>query len=198
MEYLVFVAAGAALVSAFIYIRSMFEGHAKPNRVTWLMWTVAPLIAFAAAVSNGTGLAAVPVFMAGFSPLIIVTFSIAVPKAYWKLSRWDYACGILSAMALVFWAATRNPNLAIVFSILSDALAAVPTLIKGWHYPETESAGPYLTGVFSASTSFLAITAWTFSQYAFPAYLVVMNILLVLSIYAKKFLLILSRKFDIT
>ncbi len=180
-------------MSAFIYIRSMFEGHAKPNRVTWLMWTVAPFIAFAAAVSNGTGLAAVPVFMAGFSPLMILTSSFALPKASWKLSSLDYACGTLSAMAIVFWAATRNPNIAIVFSILSDALAAVPTLIKGWHYPETESSGPYLTGVFSASTSFFAITAWTFSQYAFPAYLVVMNIFLVLSIYAKKFALILSR-----
>jgi hypothetical protein len=165
----------------------MLKGHAKPNRVTWLMWTVAPLIAFAAAVSNGTGLAAVPVFMAGFSPLLILTSSFALKQAYWKLSRLDYACGILSAMAIVFWAGTKNPNIAIVFSILSDALASVPTLIKGWHYPETESSWPYLIGVFSAFTSFLAITAWTFSQYAFPAYLIVMNLLLVLSINGKRF-----------
>jgi len=151
------------------------------------MWTVAPLIAFAAAVSNGTGLAAVPVFMAGFSPLLILTSSFALKQAYWKLSRLDYACGILSAMAIVFWAGTKNPNIAIVFSILSDALASVPTLIKGWHYPETESSWPYLIGVFSAFTSFLAITAWTFSQYAFPAYLIVMNLLLVLSINGKRF-----------
>lgn len=35
LEYLVFVAAFAALVACAPYIRAMFKGEAKPNRVTW-------------------------------------------------------------------------------------------------------------------------------------------------------------------
>jgi len=182
------LAAGAALAATYIYVRSMLKGRAKPNRVTWLMWAVAPMIGFAAAVSSGTGLAAVPVFMAGFSPLLIFVASFAVKGAHWKLFKLDYACGILSALAIVFWAATSDPDIATLFAILSDALASLPTLIKGWQYPETESVWPYLTAVFGGLTSFLAITAWTFSQYAFPAYLVVMGSLLVVSIYRKRVL----------
>jgi len=186
LQYLVFLAAGAFLVSTYVYVRSMIKGRVKPNRVTWLMWSVAPMISFAAAVSSGVGLAAVPVFMAGFSPLLVFTASFAVKGAHWKLVKLDYACGILSALALVFWAATSDPDVAILFAILSDALASVPTIIKGWQHPETESPWPYLTGTFGGMTSFLAITAWTFSQYAFPAYLVVVGILLVVSIYQKR------------
>jgi len=146
------------------------------------------MIGFAAAVSSGAGLAAVPVFMAGFCPLLVFAASFAVKGAHWRLFKLDYACGILSALALVFWAVTSDPDIAILLAILSDALASVPTIIKGWQHPETESPWPYLAGVFGGLTSFLAITAWTFSQYAFPGYLVVVGILLVVSIYHERVL----------
>jgi hypothetical protein len=88
---------------------------------------------------------------------------------------------------------TGDADVAILFAILSDALASVPTLVKGWDHPESESAWTYLVGIFGGLTSFLAITAWTFSQYAFPAYLVIMSVLLVLSIYQKEFLSIFEK-----
>jgi hypothetical protein len=176
LQYLVFLAAGAILLSAYAYVKSMLKGNVKPNRVTWLLWAIAPMISFAASVSNGTGLAAVPVFAAGLSPLLIFVASFAIKKAHWKLVKLDYACGLLSALAIFFWAVTSDPDTAIMLAILSDALASIPTFKKGWQYPETESAWPFLTGLFGGLTSFLAITAWTFSQYAFPAYLVIANI----------------------
>ena len=186
MQYLVFVAAGVSLVSTYVYLRSMLNGHAKPNRVTWLMWSVAPMTAFVAAVSEGAGLATVPAFTAGLCTFMIFAFSFVVKEASWKLTRFDYACGVLSAVAVVFWGVTGNPDFAIVFAILSDILASVPTLMKGWQHPETESSAAYLTGVFSGLTGFLAVTVWTFSQYAFPAYLVAISSVLVLSVHHKR------------
>jgi hypothetical protein len=184
-EYLVFVAASGSLIAAFVYIRSMFKGQTKPNRVTWFMWSVAPFIATAATVSSGVGLAVIPVFMSGFSPFLVLTASFFNKKAYWKLSSFDYLCGLLSGLALVIWFVTKDPNLAIIFAIVSDALAAVPTLIKAWNNPETESAWPFIIGVFSPMTSFLAATVWGFSELAFPTYLIVINIILVLPLLRK-------------
>ena len=152
------------------------------------MWAVPPMVGFAVEGSSGAWLAGVPVFMAGFCPLVVFIASFAVKEAYWKLQKLDYACGVLSVLALVIWAAASAPDVAVLFAILSDALASVPTLIKAWHYPETESPWPYLTGGFGGLTSLLALTAWTFSQYAFPAYLIVVSGLLVASMYCKKFL----------
>src|SRR5512136_1344003 len=101
IESLVFVAAFATLLAAFVYIRSMFKGGAKPNRVSWLIWTVAPFIATAAAISNGVGWAVLPVFMAGFSPLLIFAASFVIKYSYWQLASVDYACGILSTFAII-------------------------------------------------------------------------------------------------
>jgi hypothetical protein len=186
LQYLVFVAAAASMIAALVYIRSMFKGNTKPNRVTWLMWTVAPLIGTAAEVSSGVGWSVLPVFMAGFSPLLIFLASFFVKKAYWKLSKIDYLCGVLSGVALVIWYITMNADSGIVLAIASDALAAAPTVTKAWSKPETESIWPYLIGTFSPLTSFAAASIWSFGELAFPAYLVVINVLVLFAIYNKK------------
>jgi hypothetical protein len=190
LEYLVFVTALATLAAAFVYIRSMFKGGAKPNRVSWLMWSIAPFIATAAALSNGVGWAALPVFMAGFGPFLIFISSFVIKKSYWKLSSFDYVCGILSGLALILWYVTKDPNIAISFAIASDGLASVPTLTKAWAHPETESAWPFIIGIFNSLAAFGAFITWDFSEYAFPSYLIIINIILFLSVCNKKLLMI--------
>jgi hypothetical protein len=186
LEFLVVVAAVLSILAASVYIRSMFTGKTKPNRVTWLMWAVAPLIAAAASLSSGVGWAVLPVFMAGFSPLMIFTASFFAKKAYWKLSTFDYFCGVLSGLALVMWWLTKNANVAIVFAIASDALASIPTLVKSWSNPETESIWPYVVGIFGAASSLVVAAVLTFSAYAFPSYLLVINPLVLLAIYRRQ------------
>jgi hypothetical protein len=185
-ELLVFVAAAGSFIAALVYIRSMFRGQTKPNRVTWFMWSVAPFVATAAAVSNGVGWAVIPVFMSGFSPFLIFTASFFSKKAYWKLTSFDYACGALSGLAVVLWYVTSNANVAIIFAVVSDALAAVPTLIKAWRNPKTESPWPYIIGTFSPMTSYLVAASWAFSELAFPSYLIIINTLLLLPLIGRK------------
>jgi len=196
LEYLVFVAAFATLLATFVYVRSMFKGSVRPNRVCWLVWSIAPFIATTAAISNGVGWAALPVFMAGLAPFLVFAASFVSKKAHWTLASFDYFCGVLSGLALVLWYVTEDPNVAIAFAIASDGLASIPTLTKAWKHPETEVAWPFMVGVFNASTSFFASTIWVFSEYAFPAYLIAMNILLFFSAYKKKLVSLLTKQQD--
>lgn len=186
LQYLVILGAAVNLVGGFIYIRDTLYGDTKPNRVTRLMWAVAPLIATAAGLAKGVGWAILPVFMSGFVPLLIFIASFINKKAYWKLGAFDYACGLLSALALILWAITKEPNVAIILAILSDGIAAIPTLAKSWTNPESESVVAYATGLFSALTSFAAIKMWGFAELAFPIYLVIMCSLLVFAIERRK------------
>jgi len=178
-KYLVFIGALAQFIGIASYIRETIKGKTKPNKVTWLLWSIAPLIATFATLSNGVKLSVIPVFMAGFGPLLVFISSFINKKSYWKIEKFDYVCGVLSVFALVFWAITKNPNIAIIFAILSDGFASIPTLIKSWHYPETETVIPFLAGLFSSTTSFFAIVIWNFSSVAFPLYLIIMNCILI-------------------
>jgi hypothetical protein len=58
-------------------------------------------------------------------------------------------CGVLSLTALFFWAIADSPRTAIVLSASGDGLAALPTVIKAWRYPETETGFTYLASFIS-------------------------------------------------
>lgn len=182
LEYIVY--GGVILVSAgaFFYIKDTLQGKNQPNRVTWLLWAIAPMIGTWAAVSNGVGISVLPVFMAGFVPFLIFLASFVNPKAYWKLERFDYVCGAFSLFVLVLWGVTHNPVATIAFAILSDALAAIPTIIKSWKYPESETAAPFILGSISLGVGFLVMKEWSFVELAFPVYLLLLNLVIVLAI----------------
>jgi hypothetical protein len=186
LQYLVIVGAIVNLLGIVSYMKETLRGNTRPNRVTWFLWAVAPLIATAASLSGGAGWAVLPVFMAGFGPLLILFASFVNKKSYWKLGKFDYLCGVFSLFALVFWKITNDPVVAIIFSILSDGFAGIPTFIKSWKYPETETVDAYATGLFSSLTSFAAVKVINFSSITFPIYLVIANSLLILAIYRKK------------
>ena len=165
--------AGALLnvLAGVSYIKATLEGEAKPNRVTWLLWSVAPLIATAAQLASGIGISTLIVFASGFMPFCVFLASFANRSAYWRLGGFDYACGLASILALVFWATTRNPITAIIFSILSDGLGALPTLKKAYLHPHTEDRRTYLIGMFGAFLGAFSIIDHSFAGYAFNAYL---------------------------
>ena len=185
LKNLVFVGAAIQAWGIFIYIRSMLKGQARPNKVSWLLWSVAPLIGTAAAVSAGVRWSILPVFMSGFGPLLTLVISFAVPQAYWKADPFDYLCGLFSLLALMLWIITKDPIVALTLSIISDAFAGIPTLIKTWKYPETENVNTYALGLISYFLSLFAIERWNFTSYAFTFYLILMNILLVSAGYRK-------------
>lgn len=90
----------------------------------------------------------------------------------------DLSCGIVSLVTLVIWYLTQNSDLAILLAIVSDALAALPTLIKAWRYPETESIKPFAAGILTTGIALPATSTWDFAHLAFPVYLFLLNILM--------------------
>jgi len=129
-ENFVYLGALFALIGTVSYSYEMFRGNARPNRVTWFLWALAPLIAFSAMVSQGVGISALMTFVAGFGPLVIFILSFVTRKSYWKISKLDMVCGVLSIIALLLWALTRVGNVAILLSVIADAFAAMPTIIN--------------------------------------------------------------------
>lgn len=187
MEYLVLVGFAVSMAGTLVYVKDTLRSKTKPNRVTWSLWAVAPLIATAAALSDGVTLAVLPVFAAGFGPLLVLGASFYNRNSYWKLTKFDFACAVPSVLALFLWWVTSDPNYAIIFAISSNVLATLPTLIKLWKYPETETVMKFKTGLASALTAFFAINAWEFSSLAFPIYLALENTALIFAYYRKKF-----------
>lgn len=156
---------GAA--GAFAYLWDTFKGRVKPNKVSFLLWAIAPMIAFAAQIKQGVGLESLMTFGAGFLPFLTFLASFTNKDAEWKLTRFDLACGVLSVVGLMAWLITKVGNVAILFSIVADGLAALPTLIKAYKYPETEIAWPWLATCIGVTLTLLTLRKWTFANSGF-------------------------------
>jgi hypothetical protein len=175
-----FVLLGAVfnLIGSITYVVHTIQGKTKPNRATWFLWALAPLIAFAAEIHAHVGLRSLMTFMVGFGPLMIFLSSFVNRKSYWKLAGFDYVCAALSLVAVVLWRVTDSGNVAILFSIIADGMAAIPTITKAYRYPETESPRVFLFGAISAGITLLTVKTWTFASWGFPAYILVCCLLI--------------------
>jgi hypothetical protein len=175
-----FVLLGAAIGSlgSLTYLIATIRGRARPNRVTFFFWALAPLIAFAAELTEGVRIQSIMTLMVGVSPLAIFLASFVNPESDWRLTRFDVGCGILALVGIGLWALTREGNLAILFSIAADAFAAIPTIVKSYSYPESENRWLYFASAINASVTLLTVREWTFAYYAFPAYILAVTVLI--------------------
>lgn len=153
------------------YLIDTVKGRTKPNRVSWFLWALAPMIAFAAEINKGVGWTSLMTFSAGLNPLLIIIASFVNKKSYWKLNKMDYFYGSISVFAIIIWQLTGEGNWAILFSILADGFASIPTVIKSFHQPETESSKIFLLGMMNAGITLLTIKSWTFAHWGFPVYI---------------------------
>ena len=175
-----FVILGAIIAAAgsLSYLIDTLKGKVKPNRVSFLLWSLAPLIAFFAEIKQDVGIQALMTFVVGFLPLTIFIASFVNKKAEWKLTGFDLMCGALSIVGLVLWYITKSGDIAIIFSILADGLAALPTVVKSFNYPETESAWPYFASTISGILTLLTIKVWNLANIGFPLYIILITLVI--------------------
>lgn len=175
-----FVILGAILniTGSASYTLSTLKGRAKPNPITWFIWAVVPLVAFCAQIQKGVGWQSIMTLMVGFGPLLVFASSFVNKKAYWKITRLDVSCGILSIVALILWAVTREGEVAIIISILADLLAGLPTIIKAYRDPESENSDIYRNSALSAAITLLTIKTWTFANSGFALYILMLCVTL--------------------
>ena len=170
------ISVALSILSGLSYVTATLRGEAKPNRVTWLLWSVAPMIGGFAQLASGVGLSTAVIFASSVMPLCVFLASFKNRNAYWKLETFDYGCGVFSLMAVLLWAITANPVVAIVFSLLSDILAAVPTIRKFVTHPETEDRRSYVLAAAGNLIGLLSIREYSFESVAFNAYLALMTV----------------------
>jgi hypothetical protein len=185
-EKIIFIGVFINLICTIWYIRGIFYSGTRPNLVSWFIWTLAPFVGVFLQLKAGAGLSTLSVFMAGFGPFLVLLFSIFNKNSYWKITSFDLICGFISLLALALYIFTHKLGISILFAIVSDGLASIPTVKKSWNFPETETSAIYFSGLISNTLSLLIIKNWIFSIYSFSVYLIIMNIIIVSVIYRKR------------
>ena len=144
-----FVYLGAAIgaLGSLVYMRDTLRGTTQPNRVTWLLWAFAPLLAAAVEFRSGVGLRTLDHVHRRLHAAARLRRLVPQSGRGVEDRRLDYVCGAMSLAGTAAWLATRNGVVAIAAAIAADFLAGVPTLMKSWSHPESESVSSYIGAV---------------------------------------------------
>jgi hypothetical protein len=185
-QFLVIVSASLLLWGGYAYFRDTLAGKTKPNRVTWFLWALAPLVSLGAAFSADADIwASVRVLVGGVVPAAIFLGSFANRESYWRLTWFDWFCGGLSSTALLFWLLANSPLIGVLLATAANTFASIPTFIKAWNFPETESRLIFVVSFWSTILIIPAIPVWTIANSAFQIGLIVTTGAMLLAIYRK-------------
>ena len=172
------IAAGVSLLLSLVslvpYVRDIIWGTTRPNIVTWGLWTLIQGIATGAQLAAGASWSVV--LPAGeFFTVGLVTLLGLIGYGYKKYGKLDVVSLLCCLLAIALWQLNNDPTLALVFSIVADFFAALPTLKKAYTDPASETLSAYVLVVVSALLAGLSSTLLNFANLAWPAYILFIN-----------------------
>jgi hypothetical protein len=167
-----------SLSGGAVYVRDTWLGRTAPNRVTWALWGLEPLLAFGVERQEHVGLASVMALVLGVVPIVVLAASFHDSRSVWRIGRFDLVCGALSVAGLALWVVSNQPTVALVAFITADAIAGLPTLRKSYVDPSSESWWTYGSGAIFAVITLLVVPRFATADVLFAFSVLTMNVVL--------------------
>ncbi len=181
----VLLAAALSVAGSAAYLRDTLRGTTAPHRVTWGLWALEGILAFAVEIQQRVGLASVMTLALGVIPLVIFVASFKNSRAAWKIDAIDITCGVVSLGGVTLWALVNQPTLALVAFAAADFIAALPTFRKAWRVPESETARTFVFGAVNTGITLLTLRTFTTAAALFPGVIMMTDTILSVVIVAR-------------
>jgi hypothetical protein len=174
-HFLFGIASGVLSVASLVpYIRDVLRGgDTKPNAVSFFLWTVLEVIALIAQIQAGASWSIIILIGVTFNTTLVTILAL-IGYGYKEYGKTEVICVIFAVLAIVIWQVTGEPVLAILLSILADAFASIPTLVKTYKYPESEHAFSWFLITLGGICGILATNIFNTANLAYPIYSLLM------------------------
>lgn len=154
------------------------RGLSRPNPVSWFFWGTIPVITFFAQLDKGVGLVSVVTLVLGVTNISIMAISIYKNGLMAHLTTSTICCALAAGGGVVMWLITKEPEAAIVCSIIADIFACMPTLAKTYFNHKSEYAPPYLLSAIVMALTLGSVQSWHFAAYGFALYGLISNMII--------------------
>ncbi|MEM9107138.1 MAG: hypothetical protein AAGC96_15920, partial [Pseudomonadota bacterium] len=169
------ILSGVLSTLAFVpYIIHTVKRRTRPQRETWLIWSVLGTIAFFSQVHEGAGES---LWFAGVrvSGAIIVLLLAVRFGATRRLKMADYLILTAAAGGLVMWYNTDSAAYALAITISVSLLGGSVTVLKAYRHPGSETLTTWLVSTVSSLCAILSVGRFDAILIAYPAYLFTMS-----------------------
>jgi hypothetical protein len=149
------------LLSYVPYVKDILKNKTRPHLYTWVVWAVVTFIAFGLQVSHSAGPGAFMTFAAGLACFLVIALGV-IKKVEIKITKIDSLFLVLSIISVVLWLWVEKPVLSTILVALTSFLAFVPTIIKSWQDPFSETVSFYVINTVRYFLSYLALDQFNF------------------------------------
>lgn len=162
-----------AAVSHLPYFVDIIKGTTKPERASWLIWSVLGSIAFFSQLAKG---ATDSLWLNGGDTLgVVITFVLAIKFGVGGLVKRDIASLIFATFGLVLWFLTKEPLAALIIVILVDFAGAILTVIKSYEDPGSETLATWIICSIAGVFAVLSIGEFNLVLILYPLYICLIN-----------------------
>ncbi|MBP6884507.1 MAG: hypothetical protein KBC17_01635 [Candidatus Pacebacteria bacterium] len=174
MQQFLSYASGILIATSCIpYIRDILRGKTIPERATWFIWGILLTIAFFAQLAEGGTWSLITTGIDWLGVVIIFVLSIKYGTGGTK--KLDIFALLGAGIGLLIWYLTDNALYAILITIFVDLMGALPTLVKTYREPKTETWYAYIICGIGGFLGALSVGSFEFSLYIFPLWIGIIN-----------------------
>ncbi|MCA9351783.1 hypothetical protein KC866_00085 [Patescibacteria group bacterium] len=164
------------LIGFVPYLKDIARKKVQPHAISWAGWGLTTLLAFFAMSSELFNWAAFIVLVNSLACFVVVIFSYVKGVAVTIFSQYDSIFLVSGLLGVVLWQYFNNPDLAIIFAIIPDLSFGIPTIIKTYTNPFSETKLAWLMSTLSGFFSIFAISYVSFTEIAYPIYLFIFDL----------------------
>lgn len=161
------------------YIFAILKGKAKPERASWLIWSVLTAMGFFTQLAVG---ATHSLWLPGIQGIgVIIVLILSIRYGFGGLLKRDVVTLIAAVITLLIWYFTDNAVVAVYLTVLIDAMGAWLTVVKAYEHPESETL---ITWALSGTGGFfglLAVGVYDLPILAYPFYIFICNFAVVVA-----------------
>lgn len=168
------VSAVLSCMAYFPYIKDTLTGTTKPQRASWLIWSVLSTIAFASQLAEG---AVQSLVFAGIQCSgTVVIFALSIRKGAGHLMTGRDGWIILAATCgLGLWYLTDSAAYALATSISISLLGGTATIAKAYRDPDSETLSCWVLGLAASVLAAVSVGMIDWVLLAYPFYLITLK-----------------------
>jgi hypothetical protein len=168
------------LVSCVPYIRDIFLLKVKPQRATFLIWSLLGAIAFFSQLAKG---ATNSLWLPGLETFgVIAIFILSIKYGLGGFNKRDYMALLIAAIGLIIWYFTKEAAVALYLIILVDAVGSYLTVHKAYVLPESETHFAWILSAIGGVFAVISVGSFNIILLSYPIYLVFANLAVVTAI----------------
>jgi hypothetical protein len=156
------------IVADIPYIWNAYRGKTQPHRVTWFIIFLINLIGLAN--QHASGAKSSLLYFVGATFITFLVFLISLFNGVGGYKKLDILVLAGAMLGLLIWYLTNSPTASVIANTAVALIGIIPTFVKAYHHPGSETKITWLIGTISALFAVISVGKLSFALLLIPVY----------------------------